>query len=96
MIFSGIIIDIGLTSIYAYFGWEFWPTFTVIGGIIGLIKGINDEHWRLPAICVFAFAGYMMAKHWMIDGIIIAIVIAIIYSFIEDKCSVNGKPHTWS
>ena len=83
--FAGIIMDVGLTSIYAYFGWEFWPTLTVIGAIIGLIRGCIDGYWRIPSIIVFAFAGYIMATHWMIDGIIYAAIIVVVYSMIVEK-----------
>ncbi len=85
LIFAGIILDVGLTSIYAHFGWEFWPTFTVIGGIIGLIKGCSDEHWRLLSTVVFAGCGYIVAQQWLLDGIIYAIIIASVYCTIENK-----------
>lgn len=85
LIFAGIIIDVGLTSIYAHFGWELWPTFAVIGGIIGLIRGCSVEHWRLLNTIVFAWAGYVLAQQWMVDGIIYALIITAVYSAIESK-----------
>ncbi len=85
MLFAGIILDIGLTSIYAYFGWEFWPTFVVIGALIGLIKGMQDECWRIPTILVYGFCGYVVAEQWMIDGIVYAIIIACIYGAIQRR-----------
>lgn len=85
LLFAGIIIDIGLTSIYAHFGWELWPTFAVIGGIIGLIRGCTAEHWRILNMIVFAWAGYVFAQNWLVDGIIYAIIIAAVYSVIEDR-----------
>lgn len=85
LIFAGVILDVGLTSIYAHFGWELWPTMTVIGAIIGLIRGISDEHWRLPAIAVFAIAGYVLAKYWLVDGVILSVVIIVIYSSVESR-----------
>ncbi len=90
LIFAGIIIDVGLTSIYAHFGWELWPTFTVIGAIIGLIRGISKGHWRIATVLAFSFAGYIMAKQWMIDGIILAVVITVIYCAVEDKYDVGS------
>lgn len=83
LLFAGIIIDVGLTSIYAHFGWDLWPTFAVIGGIIGLILGCSAEHWRLLNTLIFAWAGYVFAQHWMIDGIIYATIISAVYSAIE-------------
>lgn len=85
MIFAGIIIDVGLTSIYAHFGWEFWPTFTAIGAIIGLIRGVSKAHWRLATMLAFAFAGFVMAKQWMIDGIVLAVIIVVVYCATEDR-----------
>jgi len=87
LIMYGIILDIGLTSIYAHFGWELWPSFAVIGAIIGLIRGLIAAHWRILSALVFAFAGYMLAQHWMIDGIIYAIIIAAVYSGIDNHFS---------
>ena len=85
LIFAGIIIDIGLTSIYAHFGWELWPTFAVIGAIIGLIRGCICEHWRILSALVFAFAGCVIAENWMLEGILRAIIIIAVYAVIEDK-----------
>lgn len=85
LIFAGIIIDVGLTSIYAHFGWEFWPTFTVIGAFIGMIVGFTKEHWRILTIAAYAFAGYILAQQWMIDGIVYSIIFIAIYSFIENR-----------
>lgn len=81
--FAGIIIDEGLTSIYAHFGWEFWPTFTVIGAIIGFIRGIAVEHWKLASTAIYAFAGYVVAQQWMIDGLVYAVIICAVYSVVE-------------
>ncbi len=83
LIFAGIILDVGLTSIYAHFGWEFWPTFTVIGGIIGLIRGLAVEHWRILSILIYALAGYVLAQQWMIDGFVYAVLITAAYSVVE-------------
>jgi len=88
LFFAGIIIDVGLTSIYAHFGWELWPTFTVLGGIIGLIKGLSDEHWRILSMMVFAAAGYVLAWKWMVDGFIFAIIIVAVYSAVEDRFNI--------
>ena len=85
MVFAGIIIDVGLTSIYAHFGWEFWPTFTVIGLITGIIAALSDGYWRLPTIAVFALAGYVLAQQWMIDGIIYSIIIIAVYTSIKRR-----------
>ena len=85
MFMAGIIMDIGLTSIYAYFGWEFWPTFVVIGAIIGFIKAISDECWLLPSIVVFGFCGYVLAENWMLDGMIYALIISVVYCKIQEK-----------
>lgn len=85
LIFAGIIIDVGLTSIYAHFGWELWPTFAVIGGIIGFIRGCVGEHWRILSALVFAFAGYVIADLWMMEGILRAIIIIAVYAVIEDR-----------
>lgn len=85
LIFAGVILDVGLTSIYAHFGWELWPTMTVIGAVIGLIRGISDEHWRLPAIAVFALAGYVLARYWLVDGVILSVIVIVIYSSIESR-----------
>ena len=85
MIFAGVIIDVGLTSIYAHFGWEFWPTFTVIGAIIGMIVGFSKAHWRFLTIAIYALAGYVLAQQWMIDGIVYSLIIIGIYSAIEGR-----------
>ena len=83
LLFAGIIIDVGLTSIYAHFGWELWPTFTVIGLIAGLIAAVADGYWRLITPLVYAGAGYIFAENWLIDGIIYAVIIIAIYSSIK-------------
>lgn len=89
LIMYGIILDIGLTSIYAHFGWELWPSFAVIGAVIGLIRGLIVAHWRIMSALAFAFAGYMLAQHWMIDGIIYAVIISAIYSTIDNRCNAD-------
>lgn len=82
--FAGIIIDVGLTSIYAHFGWEFWPTFTVIGLIIGIFVALCDDHWRLVTPFVYAGAGYVFAQNWMIDGIIYSVIIIAVYTAVKE------------
>jgi len=83
LLFAGIIIDVGLTSIYAHFGWEFWPTFTVIGLIIGLIVALTDGYWRLLTPLVYAGAGYVFAENWLVDGMIYSVLLIAVYSSIK-------------
>ena len=85
LLFAGIIIDVGLTSIYAHFGWEFWPTFTVIGLIAGIIAAAIDGYWRLLTPLVYAGAGYIFAENWLVDGIIYSVIIIAIYSSIKTR-----------
>jgi len=85
LLFAGIIIDVGLTSIYAHFGWEFWPTFTVIGLIIGFIVALVDGYWRLITPLVYAAAGYVFAENWLVDGIIYSAILIAIYSSIKTR-----------
>lgn len=85
LLFAGIIIDVGLTSIYAHFGWELWPSFTVIGLIIGIIVALTDGYWRLITPLVYAGAGYIFAQNWLIDGIIYSVILIAFYSAIKAR-----------
>jgi len=82
--FAGIIIDVGLTSIYAHFGWEFWPTFTVIGLLIGIVVALSDDHWRVVTPFIYAGAGHVFAQNWMIDGIFYSVIILAAYTSVKE------------
>lgn len=85
LLFAYIIIDIGLSSIFAYFHIEAWIVFSIIGLIIGLIKALSDDHWYVLTPLFFGFIGYIIAV-FKFDGIIISIFIACFYSWIHDRC----------
>lgn len=84
LFFAYIILDVGLSSIFAYFHIEGWMFFLIAGIIIGLIKALLDGNWYVITPLFFGLLGYIIAV-FRFDGMVIAIILGIIYYKLHER-----------